>query len=150
MPDSGGHRRQRPCAQGRTCAKQEQAQGAAPGQIQNSNTCGLLIAVDTISAAARVMGRPQLRGVHASWISSHAMLCYAAYLTAPVACVGERGGRSPVSGKPPPRPARGAIITLWYAIGTRLQTGFCVAAAVVGRVGRLTPGYSPSGAAKPP
>ena len=28
---------QRLCAQGRTCAKQEQAQGAAPGQTQNQS-----------------------------------------------------------------------------------------------------------------
>ena len=34
-PDPRGHRPQRPCAQGRTCAKQEQAQGAAPGHTQN-------------------------------------------------------------------------------------------------------------------
>ena len=39
-PDSGGHRPQRPCAQGRTFAKQEQAQGAAPGQIQNGTAGG--------------------------------------------------------------------------------------------------------------
>ena len=31
-PDPGGHRPQRPCAQGRTCAKQDQAQASAPGQ----------------------------------------------------------------------------------------------------------------------
>ena len=31
-PDPGGHRPQRPCAQGRTCAKQDQAQASAPGR----------------------------------------------------------------------------------------------------------------------
>ena len=31
-PDPGGRRPQRPCAQGRTCAKQDQAQASAPGQ----------------------------------------------------------------------------------------------------------------------
>ena len=31
-PDPGGHRPQRPCAQGRTCAKQDQAQASALGQ----------------------------------------------------------------------------------------------------------------------
>ena len=35
-PDPGGHRPQRPCAQGRTCAKQEQAQVTSPGQTQNN------------------------------------------------------------------------------------------------------------------
>ena len=37
-PDPGGHRPQRPCAQGRTCAQQEL--GAAPGQIQNRTAAG--------------------------------------------------------------------------------------------------------------
>ena len=32
MPNQGGLRPQRPCAQGRTCAKQDQAQASAPGQ----------------------------------------------------------------------------------------------------------------------
>ena len=31
-PDPGGHRPQRLCAQGRTCAKQDQVQASAPGQ----------------------------------------------------------------------------------------------------------------------
>ena len=30
-PDPGVHQQQQTCAQGRTCVKQEQAQGAAPG-----------------------------------------------------------------------------------------------------------------------
>ena len=37
-PDPGGHRPQRPCAQGRTCAKRDQAQASAPGQ--NRTQCG--------------------------------------------------------------------------------------------------------------
>ena len=37
-PDPGGHWPQRPCAQGRTCAKQDQAQASAPGQ--NRTQCG--------------------------------------------------------------------------------------------------------------
>ena len=37
-PDQGGHRPQRPCAQGRTCAKRDQAQASAPGQ--NRTQCG--------------------------------------------------------------------------------------------------------------
>ena len=40
MLDPGGHRPQRPCARGWTCAKQEQAQGVAPGQIQNRTAGG--------------------------------------------------------------------------------------------------------------
>ena len=32
MPDTGRHRQQHPCAQGRTRAKQDQAQASAPGQ----------------------------------------------------------------------------------------------------------------------
>ena len=35
MPNPSGHRPQRPCAQGRTCAEQELAQGAAPGQTKD-------------------------------------------------------------------------------------------------------------------
>ena len=38
--DPGGHRPQRPCAQGRTCAKHEQAHGAVPGQIPNRTAGG--------------------------------------------------------------------------------------------------------------
>ena len=34
-PDPGGHRPQCPCAQGRTCAEQEEAQGAAPAQTKD-------------------------------------------------------------------------------------------------------------------
>ena len=37
-PDPGGHRPQRPCAQGRTYAKQDQPQASAPGQ--NRTQCG--------------------------------------------------------------------------------------------------------------
>ena len=36
-PDPGGHRPQRPCAQGRTYAKQDQPQASAPGQNQNQS-----------------------------------------------------------------------------------------------------------------
>ena len=39
-PDPGGHRPQCPCAQGRTCAKQDQAQTGAPGQMQNRSAGG--------------------------------------------------------------------------------------------------------------
>ena len=34
-PDPGGHRPQRPCAQGRTCAEQDYAQEAAPAQTKD-------------------------------------------------------------------------------------------------------------------
>ena len=34
-PDPGGYRPQRPCAQGRTCAEQEEAQEAAPAQTKD-------------------------------------------------------------------------------------------------------------------
>ena len=39
-PDPDAHRPQRPCAQGQTRAKQEQAQGVAPGQKQNRTAGG--------------------------------------------------------------------------------------------------------------
>ena len=39
-PDPGGHRPQRPCAQGRTCAKQDQAHASAPGQNRTQFTSG--------------------------------------------------------------------------------------------------------------
>ena len=39
-PDQGGHRPQRPCAQGRTGAEQEQARAVAPGLKQNCTAGG--------------------------------------------------------------------------------------------------------------
>ena len=39
-PDPGGHRPQRPCAQGRTRAKQDQAQASAPGQNRTRSVGG--------------------------------------------------------------------------------------------------------------
>ena len=39
-PDPGGHRPQRPCAQGRTCAKQDQAQASAQGQNRTQFASG--------------------------------------------------------------------------------------------------------------
>ena len=39
-PDPGGHRPQHPCAQGRTRAKQDQAQASAPGQNRTRSAGG--------------------------------------------------------------------------------------------------------------
>ena len=39
-PDPGGHRSQRPCAEGRTRAKQDQVQVSAPGQNQTRSVGG--------------------------------------------------------------------------------------------------------------
>ena len=39
-PDPGGHRPQRPCAQGRTYAKQDQPQASAPGQNRTQRVGG--------------------------------------------------------------------------------------------------------------
>ena len=53
--DPSGHRPQRPCAQGRTCAKQEQAPGAAPGQIQNRTPGGVIMSGRTTKQAGEAL-----------------------------------------------------------------------------------------------